>query len=400
MNSTSLSSELFVHYGAVPNDGTGDPLRDAFIKTQTNINYLFNFLNNNPYFPNATIGNAFITAANISTLTTNTSTITNLVVGSEIVGNLTASNLTGTSIYGTIMTPSQPNITTLNDIFITGNLSVGGNTTTLNASEIVGNLTASNLTGTSIYGTIMTPSQPNITTLNNIFITGNLSVVGNTTTLNASNLVISDSIIYLADSNPSDLLTIGMVADYNTNGIGGNVHTGLVRSSVTKEWYLFDNYGPNDPQSLVNFDLISSNINLSTLNANTVTQAPNDNSNKLASTAYVDKLSYYDIAGGSTGSPTASAKLLTFVAVRNMSLPTNLTGSYCVAGTAATATTTITLNKNGSSFGNISFAAAATIATFTVAATSFIAGDIITVVASATPDTTLADIGFTLTGTL
>jgi len=312
MNSTSLSSELIVYYGAVPNDGTGDPLRDAFIKTQTNINYLFNFLNNNPYYPNATIGNAFITAANISTLTTTTSNAT--------IGNA----------------------------FITA---------------------------------------ANISTLT-------------TTTLNASNLVISDSIVYLADSNPSDLLTIGMVADYNTNGIGGNVHTGLVRSSVTKEWYLFDNYGPNDPQSLVNFDLISSNINLSTLNANTVTQAPNDNSNKLASTAYVDKLSYYDIAGGSTGSPTASAKLLTFVAVRNMSLPTNLTGSYCVAGTAATATTTITLNKNGSSFGTISFAAAATIATFTVAATSFIAGDIITVVAPATPDTTLADIGFTLTGTL
>jgi len=246
----------------------------------------------------------------------------------------------------------------------------------------------------------MTPSQPNITTLNNIFITGNLSVVGNTTTLNASNLVISDSIVYLADSNPSDLLTIGMVADYNTNGIGGNVHTGLVRSSVTKEWYLFDSYGPNDPQSLVNFDLISSNINLSTLNANTVTQAPNDNSNKLASTAYVDKLSYYDIMGGSTGRPASNAIVMTFVAIRPVNFAINMGISQAVAGTAATSQTIYTLKKNGTSFGTITYASGATLATFSSTATSFISGDILTVVAPTPSDATLSDLGFTLTGTL
>ena len=65
----------------------------------------------------------------------------------------------------------------------------------------------------------------------------------------------------------------------------------------------------------------------------------------------------YDIVGGSTGSPFPNAILLTFVTVRSLFFATNLTGSYCTAGIAATASTTLTLNKNGTSFGTVTFAA-------------------------------------------
>jgi len=108
----------------------------------------------------------------------------------------------------------------------------------------------------------------------------------------------------------------------------------------------------------------------------------------------------YDIAGGSTGAPAANATLLTFAVVRDFSLPANLLGSSCVAGIAAAASTTISINKNGVSIGTMNFAIGATTATFILTATYFVPGDILTVVAPASPDNNLADIGFTLVGTV
>lgn len=110
---------------------------------------------------------------------------------------------------------------------------------------------------------------------------------------------------------------------------------------------------------------------------------------------------FYDIAGGTNGAPSASAIIATFDAPRAFTLPAGLTGSRAVAGTAATASTTFTIKKNGSSIGSIVWGAAATVATFTFAsAVSFAAGDVLTVTAPASPDATLANIGFTLVGAL
>lgn len=111
-------------------------------------------------------------------------------------------------------------------------------------------------------------------------------------------------------------------------------------------------------------------------------------------------ITFYDVAGGSTGAPTASAKLLTFVSPRSFSFVANFVGSYGVSGVSATAQTILNVNKNGNNFGNITFAANANVATFTSTLTSLVAGDKLTVVAPASPDATLADIGFTLVGAL
>jgi hypothetical protein len=107
----------------------------------------------------------------------------------------------------------------------------------------------------------------------------------------------------------------------------------------------------------------------------------------------------YDFHGFVPGKPTASATLLFVRAGRAFTLPAGLTGSQFKAKTAATASTTITLYKNGAAFGTLVWAAGGVTPTVTAAsATSFAAGDELTVVAPATQDTTLADVALTLLG--
>lgn len=106
----------------------------------------------------------------------------------------------------------------------------------------------------------------------------------------------------------------------------------------------------------------------------------------------------YDVGGSYLGSPGSSLVILRFPIPRSVQFPTNLAGSYGVAGTAATSTTTFTVAKNGTGFGTMVFAGSATTATFTGTQTTFVAGDILTLVAPASADATLADIGFAFAG--
>ena len=101
------------------------------------------------------------------------------------------------------------------------------------------------------------------------------------------------------------------------------------------------------------------------------------------------------------GAPTANFVVNRFIATRAFSIPINAANSQFKAVTAATASTVFTLAKNGASFGTATFAAAGTSATFAAAAaTSFAAGDILTITAPATPDATLANLVFNLQGIL
>lgn len=106
-----------------------------------------------------------------------------------------------------------------------------------------------------------------------------------------------------------------------------------------------------------------------------------------------------------TGKPASSAISLTFVAHRALTIPADFAGSQVAAGTAATASTTFTVKKNGgSSIGTFVFAISDTVATLATtgtphAAISLVPGDILTVTAP-TQDATLQDIGFTIVATI
>lgn len=108
----------------------------------------------------------------------------------------------------------------------------------------------------------------------------------------------------------------------------------------------------------------------------------------------------YDLTAFYPGAPTASALVTRVPFARTVTFAAALAGSVAKAKTAATAQTDFDIQKNGASVGTVRFAAAATSATF-IAASGFscAAGDLLSIVAPATPDATLADIGFVLTGT-
>jgi hypothetical protein len=101
------------------------------------------------------------------------------------------------------------------------------------------------------------------------------------------------------------------------------------------------------------------------------------------------------------GAPTAGLVLQRYVFAAAVSFPAGLGGSQGTAGTAATGTTIFTIQKNGANVGSMMFAPAATTATFTMAAAAtFNAGDVLTLVAPAMPDSTLANLAWTFMGTM
>ena len=112
-----------------------------------------------------------------------------------------------------------------------------------------------------------------------VTITGDLFVAGNTISTNTSTLVIGDPLIYLAGNNyTTDAVDIGFVGNY-VNATGQNVHTGLYREYVSKEYYLFQGYdkepdnnhidpnGNNFTIAVLNAAIRTSNLNLGGVNA-------------------------------------------------------------------------------------------------------------------------------------
>jgi hypothetical protein len=85
---------------------------------------------------------------------------------------------------------------------------------------------------------------------------------------------------------------------------------------------------------------------------------------------------------------------------RNLTLHAGLSGSTAKTGVAATASTVLTLRKNGTAIGTFTFAAGATSATIAFAAdVQFTAGvDVLDLIGPATPDLTAADFYITVAG--
>lgn len=110
----------------------------------------------------------------------------------------------------------------------------------------------------------------------------------------------------------------------------------------------------------------------------------------------------FDVHAFYPGLPSSSAKVLRVPLARAVSFAANFAGSRFTASANAAATTVFDVQKNGSSIGSISIASGGTTATFTTTSgtlKTFAAGDVLAIIAPATPDTTLTDPGFVLVGT-
>ena len=108
----------------------------------------------------------------------------------------------------------------------------------------------------------------------------------------------------------------------------------------------------------------------------------------------------YIVAALRNGVPTASEVVGAHIFTDTVSFPSALSGSQAKSSVAATAQTDFDVQKNGTSVATIRWAAAATVATFIMAsATSFASGDVLDIIAPATPDATLAGLKISLRGT-
>jgi hypothetical protein len=107
------------------------------------------------------------------------------------------------------------------------------------------------------------------------------------------------------------------------------------------------------------------------------------------------------VSGSFSGSPAASQTIERYIFATPVTFPAGFAGSYGSAATAATSTAAFSIQQNGAAIGTMTFAAGAATASFTMtSATGFAAGDVLTIAAPATPDATLANLAWTLSGTL
>lgn len=167
-----------------------------------------------------------------------------------MIGHGGAYTLVGTGIqtdpvYG-INYPATNIIVTMSAINSSGNLRLSMTTPatspTTGALQVMGGL---GVVGASYIG-------------GNLTINGNLFVNGNLTYINANNLNISDSIIYLADDNTADVIDIGFVSSFTSPA--RYQHTGFVRDATDGVWKLFANVVA-EPTTTVDF----TNANYSSL---------------------------------------------------------------------------------------------------------------------------------------
>lgn len=146
--------------------------------------------------------------------------------------------------------------------------------------------------------------------------------------------------------------------------------------------------------------LVKPQHGINEVEGNTAQGEPNEAANLDAIDAAIMALSNFDISGFFAGKPGTSAVVLEFVATRAFNLAAAFANSKAVLGTAATGSTVLTVNKNGSSIGTITFSASGTVGAFAAAtATEFAAGDILSVVAPSSADSSAANIGITFVAT-
>lgn len=170
----------------------------------------------------------------------------------------------------------------------------------------------------------------------------------------------------------------------------------------------FARFGPNDP-SLFRYrypaSFVGQTVSVKLPAFNLFGQALQDLS-ALTPTSYtltgggaVKNPSY--VSGAWSGKPGAGQVIERYIFATSVTFPAGLGGSYGTAGSAATAAASFALAKNGSNVGTMAWAAGATAASFAMGtATIFAGGDVLTVSAPATQDATLADLAWTLAGTL
>ena len=186
----------------------------------------------------------------LATIFGNMATISSAVAeGKGSIGRLIHEDTLYTTALTTVSTTginaSALSTGTVPNARLDSNIIFTTSTTGINASALstgtvpLARLASANSSANGIVDTTTQTFAGNKSFANNVTITGNLNVLGTTTTVSANNLIIDDSLIQLAANNTtSDALDIGLYGNYNADG-GSHEHTGLFRDTTDDTWKLF-----------------------------------------------------------------------------------------------------------------------------------------------------------------
>ena len=87
---------------------------------------------------------------------------------------------------------------------------------------------------------------------------GNLFLTGNATYINTTSIIANDSIIILASNNITDAVDIGFLGHYSDDGGTTNLHSGIIRHASDNVYYVFDGYGYEPGNNVI--DVASANL--------------------------------------------------------------------------------------------------------------------------------------------
>jgi len=200
------------------------------------VNYRVGINNSSPQYELDVSGNIITSNGHIYTganLSYNIGTISNWW------GTVYAANIQSTALTGTLLTNSQPNITsvgTISNLSTTGNTYLTGNTTANGNLTVTNNLSAVNISAVSITGNltgnlsgyVLQGDQPYISNLSNITVSnitvtgGNLNFAGNVsfTVLNSQQIFHNGNLVLDTGSNISvsgDVFGFGSNANINVS---------------------------------------------------------------------------------------------------------------------------------------------------------------------------------------
>ena len=249
-----------------------------------------------------------------ATLSASLNTIAGLTAGTY--GGSTVIPIIQVSANGRVMTIANSSTisTALNIVGDSGTDTVNLATDTLTFVGAAGITSAvtDNTVSFSVDTTVVRANTPSLrqTIDGDLILSGNLSVLGTSTTYNVETLTVEDSLIALGKNNASDAVDIGFYGHYND---GTDRHSGLLRHAGDGYFYLFDNYNIEPTGNVINvadasFRQANLKSNLIAAYANT-TQA-NVGTLFVAGTAQIKSLTLTDdltVPNGGTGASTFTA---------------------------------------------------------------------------------------------
>lgn len=175
---------------------------------------------------------------------------------------------------------------------LTGDLAVnGGDITTDQTTFNLINTTATTVNAFGDATSISIGAETGTTAVNNdLEVAGDLVVKGTLTSLETATLEVEDPLVKFGKGNPSDVFSIGFYGEYVDNSITNK--TGLFRSHVSKEYFLFDGLtGDITTDNIISTSGLNlAVLNIDDLNANNIVAVGDITGDQINATLFVGEI--------------------------------------------------------------------------------------------------------------